>query len=83
MLVYQPFSRPANQDRKHFELGESTAKPAPGYFASVLGLPSERVIQGFIAGLSDEHHVEDALSYLFGSHQMACDYMYWRMRMRM
>jgi hypothetical protein len=28
MLVYNPFSRPANQDKKHFPLGTSPAKPA-------------------------------------------------------
>lgn len=28
MQIYHPFARPANQDRKHFPLGTSTAKPA-------------------------------------------------------
>jgi hypothetical protein len=28
MLVYNPFSRPANQDKKHFPLGTCPARPA-------------------------------------------------------
>ncbi|WP_027578509.1 hypothetical protein [Bradyrhizobium sp. Ai1a-2] len=28
MQVYQPFAQPANQDKRYFQLGTSTARPA-------------------------------------------------------
>jgi hypothetical protein len=82
MLVYNPFSRPANQDRKHFELGTSTAKPAPEYFADAADLPDEQVIRTAVAGLSDEQEIKDTLVNLLGSYSLARDYMKWRMRIK-
>ena len=79
MQVSNPFSRPANQDRKHFELGTSTAKPAAGYFADAVGLSGEQVIRDAIAGLSGEKEIEDALFKLFRHRPLARDYMRWRM----
>jgi hypothetical protein len=79
MQVGNPFSRPANQDRKHFPLGTSTAKPAAGYFADAAGLSSEQVIRDAIVGLSSEQETEEALVELLRSHLLARDYMRWRM----
>jgi hypothetical protein len=79
MLIYQPFARPANQDKKHFELGASTAKPAAGYFADVLGLSSEQPIKDAVAGLSSAKEIEDVLFNLFQDRWQARDYMKWRM----
>lgn len=80
MQVSNPFSRPANQDRKYFKLGTSTAKPAAGYFADAAGLSSEQDIRDAIADLPSEQDIEDALVGLLGSRQLARDYMWWRMR---
>jgi hypothetical protein len=77
MQVGNPFSRPANQDRKHFDLGTSTAVPAPGYFAGVLGVKDEQVIKDAISGLGD-HEIEDALFNLFQNRQIARDFIRWR-----
>ncbi|MEZ5901667.1 MAG: hypothetical protein R3D51_19480 [Hyphomicrobiaceae bacterium] len=79
MQVYEPFARPANQDKKHFELGTSTAKPAEGYFADVADLPSEKVLQDAVAGLLSEQEIEDALFNLLPSRFFAHEYMRWRM----
>lgn len=76
MLIYQPFARQANQDKKHFELGASPAKPAAGYVAGVLGIDSEQEILDAIAGLANEVEIEDALFKLFREDQfMARDFM--------
>jgi hypothetical protein len=82
MQVSNPFSRPANQDRKHFPLGTSTAVPAAGYFADVAGLSNEQVIRDAIAGLSSEQEIEATLVNLLGYHSLAHDYMRWRLRMK-
>jgi len=83
MLIYQPFARPANQDKRHFELGASPAKPAAGYFAGVLGIDSEREILDAIAGLSNEAEIEDTLYKLFRKDRcMAHDFMKWRLGMK-
>lgn len=82
MLVYQPFARPANQDRKHFALGDSDAKPASGYFASVTGLADEEPIKEAVATLTDLWEIEDKLFEILGSSQQAQDYMRWRMGLR-
>jgi hypothetical protein len=79
MQVYEPFARPANQDKKHFELGTSTARPAAGYFAGVADLPSEQVFRDAVAGLSSEQEMEDALFKLLPSRFFAREYMRWRM----
>ena len=68
MQQFQPFARPANQDRRHFALGTSTARPAAGYFADA-------------AGLSSEQEIENALVKLLG-YSLAYDYMRWRMGMK-
>jgi hypothetical protein len=82
MQVYVPFARPANQDRKHFPLGTSTARPAAGYFADAAGLSSEQEIRDAIAGLSSEQEIEDALVKLLRYHSLARDYMRWRLGMK-
>jgi hypothetical protein len=80
MLIYQPFARPANQDKKHFDLGTSSARPAAGYFAGVLGIASEQEIMDAIAGLSNETEIENALYDLFREdRKQAHDFMWWRM----
>lgn len=82
MLVYNPFSRPANQDKKHFPLGECQARPAAGYFADVAGLDSEQIITDTIAGLSSEREIQDTLVWLLKDRWMAFEYMRWRLRMK-
>jgi hypothetical protein len=74
-----PTPRPAGQDKKHFALGTSTAKPARGYFADVVGLESEQAIWDAIEGLPDEQEITDALVKLLGSYWLARDFMKWRM----
>lgn len=82
MLVYQPFSRPANQDKKHFDLGSSPAKPAAGYFAGVLGIKSEEEIWNAIEGLPPKD-IEEALYKFFREdRRMARDFMRWRLGMK-
>jgi hypothetical protein len=80
MQVSNPFSRPANQDRKHFPLGTSTAKPAAGYFADAAGLSSEQEIKDAIAGLSSEQEIDAVLIKLLRSYELVHDYKRWRMR---
>jgi hypothetical protein len=75
-----PYPRAANQDRMHFDLGASPARPAAGYFAAVAGLSSEQEIVDAIAGLTDQQEIENTLVKLFGWPQMARDYMKWRMK---
>jgi hypothetical protein len=82
MLVYNPFARPANQDRKHFPLGTSTAKPAPGYFADAAGLSDEQEIKDAVAGLASEQEIEYALVKLLRCYRLARGYMQWRMGMK-
>ena len=72
-----PYPRQANQDRTRYRLGESPARPAPGYFAVAAGLPSEQVIVDAIAGLTDQKEIEQTLRGLIG--WQAYDYMKWRM----
>ena len=79
MLYYCPFAHPANQDRKHFGLGESDAKPAANYFANVLDLPDEQPIRDAVVGLSSANEIEDVLFKLFRDRWQARDYMKWRM----
>lgn len=82
MQVYEPFARPANQDKKHFDLGTSTARPAAEYFAGFADLASEQVLRDAVVGLSDEQAIEDALFKLLSSRSAARDYMRWRMRIK-
>jgi hypothetical protein len=79
MQVYEPFARPANQDKKHFDLGTSPARPAAEYFAGVADLSSEQVLRDAVAGLSNEQSIEDALFKLLPSRFFAREYMRWRM----
>lgn len=79
MQVYEPFARPANQDKKHFDLGTSTARPATGYFAGVADLPSEQVLRDAVAGLASEQEIESALLKFLPSRFFAHEYMKWRM----
>jgi hypothetical protein len=75
-----PYPRVAGQDKAHFRLGTSPAKPAAGYFAGVLGISSEQEIVDAIAGLSNEAEIEDALFKFFRQdRKLARDYMRWRM----
>jgi hypothetical protein len=80
MQIYQPFARPANQDRTHFDLGTSTARPTKNYFADVAGLSSEQQIVDAIAGLTDDQEIIDTLVTLLGSRRMALDFLKWRMK---
>ena len=75
-----PYPRAANQDRTHFDLGASTARPAAGYFAAVAGLSSEQQIADAIAELTDTQEIENTLVELLGSWRIARDYMKWRMK---
>jgi hypothetical protein len=77
-----PYPRQANQDRRHFNLGASTARPAAGYFAAVAGLSSEQQIMDAIVGLTDRQEIENTLVDLLGSQNMAHDFMKWRMKGR-
>jgi hypothetical protein len=77
-----PYGHAAGQDRKHFPLGTSPARPAAGYFADAAGRSSEQEIRDAIAGLSDEQEIEGALVKLLRSRWLARDYMRWRMRMK-
>jgi hypothetical protein len=74
-----PYPRQANQDKVHFRLGRSPAKPAKGYFADAAGLSSEQQIVEAIAGLTTPQEIEDALENLLGS-PLARNYMKWRMK---
>ena len=76
-----PYHRAANQDRMHFELGASTARPSTEYFAIVAGLLSEQQIVDAIAGLTGQE-LKNTLVKLLGRRQMARDYIKWRMRGR-
>lgn len=84
MQYEQVFSRPADQDKKHFELGCSPAIPGRNYFADVVGLPDEQSIHAAVAGLTNEQEIENALVKLFERHQLphrlARDFMKWRLR---
>jgi hypothetical protein len=82
MQVGNPFSRPANQDRKHFELGTSEAVPASGYFATAADLPDEQVIRDALAGLSDEQEIEETRIGLLQDCNLARGFMRWRMRIK-
>ncbi len=75
-----PYPRAANQDRTHFDLGASTARPAVGYFAAAAGLSSEQQIVDVIAGLEDKQEIENTLAKLLRSRRMARDYIKWRMK---
>jgi hypothetical protein len=70
------------QDKKHFPLGSSPAKPAAGYFADVLGWANEQMIRDKIAGLSDEQEIEDVLFKLFWNRDQARSFMQWRLRIK-
>lgn len=78
-----PYPRAANQDRTHFDLGTSDARPAAGYFAAVAGLKSEQQIVDAVAGLTDRQEIEDTLVQLLGWRKMAREYMKWRMKDRL
>jgi hypothetical protein len=75
-----PYPRAANQDRTHFNLGASTARPAAGYFAAAAGLSSEQQIVDAIAELTDTQEIENTLAELLGSWRLARGYMKWRMK---
>ena len=77
-----PYPRVAGQDKAHFPLGTSPAKPAAGYFADVAGLTNEQVIRDKIAGLSSEQEIEDVLFKLFWDRAQARSFMWWRLKMR-
>lgn len=79
MQVYEPFAQRANQDKKHFALGTSTAKPAAGYFAGVADLQSEQLLRDAVAGLTSEQEIESALLRFLPSSSFAREYMKWRM----
>jgi hypothetical protein len=74
MQQFQPFARPANQDRRHFPLGTSTKRPARGYWAARAGLSNDYQVEEAIAGLSDPQEIRAALIELAG-YDFARDYM--------
>ncbi len=74
MQVYVPFARPANQDRKHFDLGGSTARPAKGYWAARAGLKNDYQIEEAIAGMTNAEEIQVTLIKLLG-YSCAHDYM--------
>jgi hypothetical protein len=82
MQVSNPFSRPANQDRKYFPLGDCPARPAAEYFATAAGLDSEQVFRDATAELSGEQEIEDALVKLMPNRWLALEYMRWRLGMK-
>ena len=69
-----PYHRVANQDRAHFPLGMSTARPAAGYWAARAGLSNDYQVEEVIAGLSDPHEIRAKLIELAG-YNFARDYM--------
>jgi hypothetical protein len=62
----QFYPRLPGQDRAHFPLGTSEAKPAAGYFGAWAGLSSDKEIENAIAGLSDIGQIRGALIRLAG-----------------
>jgi hypothetical protein len=69
------FSPPLpGQDRKHFPLGTSTARPAYGYWASRANLSSDRQIEEAIAGMTNAEEIQVTLMKLLG-YDCARDYM--------
>jgi hypothetical protein len=72
-----PYPRVGGQDKKHFKLGTSDARPAAGYWAGLAGLLDDQQIEDAIAGLSDEREIERKLIKLFHSHDIARYYMTW------
>ncbi len=70
----------AGQDKIHFALGTSDARPAMGYFADIAGLPSEKPIEDAVAGLTDPQEIEKTLVKLLWSQRVAHEYMKWRMK---
>lgn len=67
------------QDKKHFPLGTSTAKPARGYWASRAGLSMDCQVEEAIAGLVDPREIKARLIKLAG-YDFARDYMtYYKM----
>jgi hypothetical protein len=77
-----PYPRVAGQDKMHFALGTSLAKPAPGYFATAAGLENEQVIRDAIAGLSNDQEIDEVLIRLLRTYQLVYDYKRWRMGMK-
>lgn len=75
MRYIQPFARPANQDKKHYGLGRSTATPAKDYFTKEAGVTSEQEILDVIAGLTDLAAIEAALVKQFRSWTMAQEFI--------
>jgi hypothetical protein len=74
-----PSPREAGQDRKHFELGTSNAKPARGYWAARAGLSNDWQIEEAIADLTDAQEIQTTLIKLLG-YDCAHDYMtYYKM----
>jgi hypothetical protein len=60
MQVFQPFARPANQDRRYFPLGTSTATPAKEYMTDFR---------------TNAQKFEDSLAELLGSRERARAYV--------
>ena len=60
------YEKLAGQDRGHFPLGTSDARPAPGYWIDRCGL-SVKEIEDAIAGLSAPKGIEGVLVKLFQS----------------
>ncbi|MEJ0077998.1 MAG: hypothetical protein WDO17_21680 [Alphaproteobacteria bacterium] len=74
-MQHSEFSpRQAGQDRKHFRLGTSAARPAKGYWAARAGLSNDYQIEEAIAGLSDAREIQMNLIKLLGFY-CAYDYM--------
>ncbi len=69
-----PYPRQAGEDRRHFPLGTSTAKPAVGYWAARAGLSNDYQIEEAIAGLSNPDVIQATLIELLG-YNCAHDYM--------
>lgn len=62
------------QDKKHFPLGTSPARPARGYWADRAGLSNDYQVEEAIAGLTDPKEIKAKLIDLAGW-QFAHDYM--------
>jgi hypothetical protein len=77
-----PPPRQANQDKMHFPLGSSPARPASGYFADVLGIANEQMIRDQMTGLSEDKEIEETLFKLFWNRDQAHSFMYWRLGMK-
>jgi hypothetical protein len=75
-----PYLRVAGQDRTHFALGTSRAKPANGYWTGCClkgsGVTNDKQIEDAIAGLSDAEAKRVLIDFM--GFDEAEHYMLWR-----